>query len=131
MSLKLKLLDFWRYNRMILGVSDPTDPEAAVPVSPDAPLPVREARGSTLSEFDLVLTNVPQGLPPKPAGARTAELYVDGGDARTRTSSATLNANAGVLWPDGSGWEVSGDDLAALRAVIGSGAPVLRGKWVG
>ena len=117
------------YARMVASEDKDGKPRA---VSPSNPLHVVNASPyDTLREDDLSLTSSPQSLPTPPAGAVAAQIFVQGGSARTRTSSATLSASRGLLWPDGAAYELTGDDITAFRAVIGDGNPELMIKWLG
>lgn len=134
---QVKLFEFWRFKRVLLGVPDPTDPESAVPVGPDAPLHVRVVDGAvgggsgptqtvSLSRTTLALTPQAQALPDIPAGATGARIAVEGGTARIATVAPPPTAADGESWGDGSVWRVSGRaDLLAFRGVIASGAPTL------
>ncbi|EYB67011.1 hypothetical protein DEIPH_ctg052orf0001 [Deinococcus phoenicis] len=140
MNWRVNLLNFWRYNRAILGVADPEDAEFAVPVSDTAPLPVRVVGGNpggggtgtptqtiSLSRIALALTAQAQALPNIPAGATGARVSVEGGVARVATAAPDPTPADGERWPDGSVWEVSGrTDLLAFRAVTASGNPKLQ-----
>lgn len=133
MSLKLKLLNLWRYNRALLGVQDPSDGEFAVPVSEAAPLPVRVVGGSvgggapagtvSLSRTTLALSDQAQALPGIPAEATGARIAVEGGAARIATAAPDPTATDGERWEGGSVWQVTGPDLRALRVVAASGNP--------
>lgn len=62
---------------------------------------------------------------PWPAGTLGARIGVSGGSARVAVSTPAPTATTGLLWGDGSTWELSQGDLAGFRATLASGSPVL------
>lgn len=134
MNLRVSLLNLWRYNRALLGVADPEDPEFAVPVSRAAPMPVEVIGGSvgggsapagtvSVSRTTLALSDQAQALPGIPAEATGARIAVEGGAARIATAAPDPTATDGERWEGGSVWQVTGPDLRALRVVAASGNP--------
>lgn len=62
---------------------------------------------------------------PWPAGTLGARIGVSGGSARVAVSAPVPTATTGLLWSDGSFWELSQGDIAGFWAALASGSPVL------
>ena len=142
MNLRRSLENLFRGQAVLLTTRSKTDPQMAVPVTPDDPLPVTVVGGSVggggaaqadpvpLSRQSLTLTSAAQGLT-APAGAVGARLSVRGGSASVAVTAPAPTASEGDLWPDGSMWELGQGELAGFRAVVASGAPVLHITYLG
>lgn len=63
--------------------------------------------------------------PAWPAGTLGARIGISGGSARVAVSNPAPTATEGLLWADGSTWELSQGEIAGFRAILASGAPVL------
>lgn len=143
MNLRRSLENLFRGQAVLLTTRSKDDPNMAVPVTPDNPLPVTVLDGSVgggaggtsgtptiLSRQTLTLTASAQGLT-VPAGATAARISVRGGNASVAVTTPAPTASEGDLWPDGSMWELNKNELAGFRAVIASGGPVLQVTYLG
>ena len=142
MNLRRSLENLFRGQAVLLTTRSKDDPNMAVPVTSDNPLPVVLAGGSAggtggtsgtptiLSRQTLTLTASAQGLT-VPAGATAARISVRGGSASVAVTAPAPTATEGDLWPDGSMWELGQSELNGFRAVPASGAPVLSITYLG
>ncbi|AFD25923.1 hypothetical protein [Deinococcus gobiensis] len=63
--------------------------------------------------------------PTWPAGTLGARIGVSGGSARVAVTAPEPTSTTGLLWADGSTWELTQGDIAGFKATVASGSPVL------
>lgn len=63
--------------------------------------------------------------PTWPTGTLGARIGVSGGSARVAVSNPAPTATTGLLWADGTVWELTQGDIAGFKAILASGAAVL------
>lgn len=63
--------------------------------------------------------------PDWPPGTLGARIGISGGSARVAVTTPDPTSTTGLLWADGSTWELSQGDIAGFKATGASGSPVL------
>jgi hypothetical protein len=137
---RLKMFDLLAFltasTRKVLTYFVGDDDASFVAVSRTNPFPVEVVVGGTggggstpaLVPLGNHLTLTLDGTaksPTWPPGTLGARIGVSGGSARVAVSNPAPTATTGLLWADGSTWDLNEGDLAGFKAALASGAAVL------
>ena len=117
--MKINLLNFWKYHRTLLGVQDPSDPASAVPVSREAPLPIRDVGDvdmPVLGDESVAVGAAAVGVA-VPAGATHGVSEGQLAALRYRVSGQAPTATVGYDLPAGDRELLTRSELLGMRLI--------------